>query len=186
VKVGKRAPGAVAVWAVVAAAGGCGSDRSGELASEELLGLVADQVMIDLEHYMTREGVRRALLVADTAFTYQDEERLRLRNLEVTFFGDAGEAEGVLTARTGVYELESGDFTVEGDVAVVDESQGKRLVTERLRYLAIADSLYGDTSFAFYRGNAEMRGTSFVSDPGMENIQAEAPSMVVPDVQPIQ
>lgn len=179
-----RAGGSLSVLALIASgAAACGSPQPGEIASEELLELEADQVMVDLETYMTREGLRRAHLLADTAYTYQDEARLRLRDLEITFYGDAGQVDGVLTAASGIYQLESGDISVEGKVVVVDATEGKRLTTEKLRYVATADSLYGDTAFVFYRGNAEMRGTSFVSDPGMDNIRAVSPSVIVPDVQ---
>jgi LPS export ABC transporter protein LptC len=166
----------VAVAALIGAS--CGLDKPGEVASEELLGFDADQVMVDLETYMTREGLRRARLIADTAFTYQDEARVRLQNLEITFYAEGGETGGVLTARSGVYELESGDISVDGNVVVVGEGQGKRLATDRLRYVAEADSLYGDTAFVFHRGGVEMRGASFVSDPELENIQTESPSFV--------
>ena len=167
-------------------AGACSSPQPGEIASEELLGLEADQVMVKLETSMTREGLRRAHLLADTGYTYQDEARLNLRDLEITFFADGGQPEGVLTAVSGVYELESGDISVEGRVVVVDAIEGKRLTTEKLRYVAASDSLYGDTVFTFFRGNAEMRGSSFVSDPGLDNIRAVSPSVVVPDVQVIR
>jgi LPS export ABC transporter protein LptC len=180
----------VAILTGAVALAACESRRTAEVASAELLGLEADQVMVGVEHYMTREGVRRALLLADTAFTYQDEERLRLRNLKITFFGELGEESAVLTAGTGVYEMESGDLEVEGEVEVVDGSTGERLVTERLRYVAEPDSLYGDTAFVLYRGDVEMRGARFVTDPELRNFRAESPSFVsrgseIEEVQPV-
>jgi hypothetical protein len=51
-------------------------------------------------------------------------------------------------------------------------------VTERLRYVAAADSLYGDTAFVLYRPGLEMRGDSFVSDAQLENVQSLNPSFV--------
>lgn len=157
----------------------CGSACKGEvernLASERLLGLEADQVMVGVEMNLTRNGLRRGLLKADTAFSYQDEGRLHLRNLEITFFDEAGGQQGILEGSEGRYWFESGDVDVRGDVEVVESVGAKRLVTERLRYDAEADSLYGDTAFVLYRPGLEMRGDSFVSDSELENVQSLNP-----------
>lgn len=154
---------------------GCKGEAERHLASETLLGLQADQVMLQVEMNLTRHGIRRGVLVADTAFSYQDEGRLKLRNLWITFFDEMGMEEGVLRGREGDYEFESGNVEVRGDVEVVEAAGSKRLVTERVRYDAEADSLYGDTAFVLYRPGLEMRGDSFVSDSELEAVQSRNP-----------
>jgi hypothetical protein len=67
---------------------GCQDEAERRLASETLLGLEADQVLVNVEMNLTRAGVRRGILKADTAFSYQEEELLRLRNLDITFFDE--------------------------------------------------------------------------------------------------
>lgn len=167
---------AAAVWTV--ALTGCGDEGERRVASETLLGLEADQVLIEVEMNLTRDGVRRGFLVADTAFSYQDEGRLLLRNLRITFYNEGGGEQGVLQGRRGEYWFESGDVRVEGDVEVVESTGSKRLVTDRLRYEARPDSLYGDTAFVLYRPGLEMRGDSFVSDADLENVESLNPSIV--------
>ncbi len=157
---------------------GCREDNERELASETLLGREADQVLVGVEMNLTRDGVRRGVLVADTAFSFQEEGRLELRNLVLTFFGETGTEQGVLTGREGEYDFETGDVEVSGSVEVTEAVGAKRLVTERLRYLAAPDSLYGDTAFVLYRPGIEMRGDSFVSDAQLENVQSLNPSFV--------
>lgn len=174
---------AVRVLRVIIAGGlivaaGCDQQADRPLASETLLGLEADQVLVGVEMSLTRSGVRSAVLVADTAFSFQDEGILRLRNLEITFFDDTGLEEGVLTGREGEYSFESGDVDVRRAVEVTETAGAKRLVTERLRYSAEADSLYGDTAFVLYRPGYEMRGDSFLSDSRLENVQSFGPSFV--------
>lgn len=159
----------------VLALSACRGDVERNLASETLLGLQADQVMLQVEMNLTRHGIRRGVLVADTAFSYQEEGRLELRNLRITFFDESGVEEGVLRGRQGDYGFESGDVEVRGDVEVVEATGGKRLVTERLRYDAEADSLYGDTAFVLYRPGLEMRGDSFVSDSELEAVESTNP-----------
>lgn len=157
---------------------GCEKDSEKPLASDTLLGLEADQVLVGVEMNLTRAGVRNGVLVADTAFSFQEEGLLRLRNLVITFYGSTGLQEGVLTGREGEYRFETGDVDVRGEVEVTEAAGSKRLVTERLRYAAEADSLYGDTTFVFYRPGLQMRGASFVSDAQMENVQSLNPSFV--------
>ena len=175
--------GTARAWRAVLAAmtllvAGCEEEGDRPLASATLLGLEADQVLVGVEMNLTRAGVRSAVLVADTAFSFQEEGLLQLRNLVITFYGDTGLEEGVLTGRQGEYQFESGDVAVNGDVEVTEALGSKRLVTERLRYVASVDSLYGDTTFVLYRPGLESRGNSFVSDAQLENVQILNPSFV--------
>jgi LPS export ABC transporter protein LptC len=156
----------------------CEKEDPKPLASDTLLGLEADQVLVGVEMNLTRAGIRNGILKADTAFSFQEEGLLRLHNLQITFYGSTGLEEGVLTGRQGEYEFETGDVDVRGDVEVTEAAGSKRLVTEQLRYVASADSLYGDTAFVLYRPGLESRGDSFVSDAQLENVQILNPSFV--------
>lgn len=177
--VGRPARVRVPLLALLAiAAGACEQETEKPLASDTLLGLEADQVLVDVEMNLTRAGVRAAILVADTAFSFQEEGVLTLRNLVITFYGAAGLEEGVLTGREGEYRFETGDVEIHGGVEVTEAVGSKRLVTERLRYSAEADSLYGDTAFVLYRPGVQMRGDSFVSDAQMENVRSLNPSFL--------
>ncbi|NNK47996.1 MAG: LPS export ABC transporter periplasmic protein LptC [Gemmatimonadetes bacterium] len=175
---GVRSLGAICLALGSLAIGGCEKESQKPLASDTLLGLEADQVLVGVEMNLTRAGVRNAVLVADTAFSFQEEGLLQLRNLVITFYGASGLEEGVLTGREGEYRFESGDVEVTGEVEVTEAVGSKRLVTDRLRYAAEADSLYGDTAFVLYRPGLEMRGASFVSDAQLENVQSLNPSFV--------
>lgn len=173
-----RAPAALLLTLFLPVLGGCEKGSHKPLASDTLLGIEADQVLVGVEMNLTRAGVRSGVLVADTAFSYQDEGLLQLRNMVITFYGSTGLEQGLLTGREGEYRFETGDVEVRGSVEVTEAVGSKRLVTERLRYVADADSLYGDTAFVLYRPGLEMRGTSFVSDAQLENVQSLDPSFV--------
>jgi len=173
-----RLSGVALVLVCLLAMAGCEEESQKPLASDTLLGLEADQVLVGVEMNLTRAGVRNGILVADTAFSFQEEGLLQLRNLVITFYGSTGLEEGVLTGREGEYRFETGDVEVRGGVEVTEAVGSKRLVTERVRYAAEADSLYGDTAFVLYRPGLEMRGASFVSDAELENVQSLDPSFV--------
>jgi len=172
-----RRPARVVVLLALVAVG-CKKESEKPVASDTLLGLEADQVLVGVTMNLTRAGVRSAVLSADTAFSFQEGGVLQLRNLEITFFGNTGLQKGLLTGREGEYRFETGDVEVRGDVEVTEAVGSKRLETERLRYAAEADSLYGDTAFVLYRPGIQMMGDSFVSDAQLENVQSLNPSFV--------
>ena len=170
----RRAAGLVSI-ALLGVLAGCEDDAERRLVSERLLGLEADQVLVGVEMTLTREGVRRGMLVADTAFSYQEEGLLRLKNLDITVLDENGREQGQLSGREGEYDFESGDVRVSGNVEVVEATGSKRLLTERLFYSAAVDSLIGDTAFVLYRPGLEYRGDSFISDSELENVEARNP-----------
>ncbi len=151
-----------------------------DVAGPSLLDLNADQVMMGVEHTMTRDGVRRAHLVADTAYFLQNGSVAHFRHYRIDFFGKTGDRKSTLTAVDGLYDMKSGDMTAKDDVVVVDSSGRQRLLTSDLRYDAGSDRLQSDTSFVLYRGLDTLRGRGFVTDPGLDTVRVLRPAAVSP------
>jgi len=158
----------------------CGGKEKVEVASPELLDLNADQVMTGVEHTMTRDGVRRAHLEADTVYYLQNGSVAHLRHYQIDFFGPVGTRRSTLTALDGIYDMKSGDMKAKGDVIVVDSVGGQRLETSALQYDATADRLRSDTSFVLYRQRDTIRGRGFVTDPSMDTVRVLQPSAISP------
>lgn len=146
----------------------------------------ADQVMIGTEHYLSRDGVRRGVLRADTAYTYDDASRIELRRLEIRFFDDAGADLGRLTARRGEYLLPAGDMTVHGEVDLQGRLQSAApslLETDSLVYDAEADELSTDGPWTLTHPDGTIeRGSGLVTDPALENIRRRDWTVTTPDV----
>ena len=169
---GRSVAGAFSLaWAVGMA--GCGGEETPDTVELGLLAEGADQVMVSVHHFMTREGIRRAAVRADTAYVIDDESTIELRRLRLVFYGDDGAEESVLTAERGSYHLESGNMTAEGSVLVVQSDGTQRLETEQLAYDAAADKIRSQTPFVLTRPDRVIRGNSFVSDPSLENHEVE-------------
>lgn len=162
--------------AAVAGLVACGGDEPVETVGPEVLGLGADQVLVDMEHYMTRGGLRRAHLVADTAYFLRDDTRVRIIPVELTFYDTEGLVASELTAREGLYDLETNDMEAMGDVVVVDRREQQRLLTEELEYVAAEDRLRSDREFVLYRGDTVLRGTGFVTDPALDTVRVLRPA----------
>ena len=106
----------------------------------------ADQVMVGVDNHITREGIRRARLNADTAYTFEAEGRLDLRVVSLTFFTEQGDSLGVLTGRSAEYLLEAGDVKVRGDVKV-NLSNGERFEAPVIEYISAAGELRADSGY---------------------------------------
>ncbi|MFW6039972.1 MAG: LPS export ABC transporter periplasmic protein LptC [Gemmatimonadota bacterium] len=147
----------------------------------------ADQVMFGVEQYITRAGIRRGVLRADTAFMYGDASRIEMRRLEIRFFDDDGSDMGRLTARRGEYRLPAGDITVHADVELEGRLQSEApsvLETDSLAYDAVDDELATDAAWTLTHPDGTVeRGTGLVTDPAMENIRRRNWTVTTPDVE---
>ena len=156
----------------------CSAEQPPETVGLELLAEGADQVMVSVQHFMTREGIRRANLHADTAYVMDEQSTIELRHVRLVFFDNEGAEESVLTADAGSYHMQSGDMDAAGNVVVVRSDGTQRLETEQLAYDAAADKLRSETPFVFTQPDRVIRGSAFTSDPSLENRQVDGFSAV--------
>ncbi len=165
----------------------CGESGEPPLVAEEILQLNPDanQVVFGLEHYVTADGIRRALVEADTAFFLEGRPVVELRVLRVTFYNIAGEETSVLTSLEGTYDWDNGDMTARNDVVVVNRAEGRRLETSVLYYLRPEDRIWSDEPTTMIQADGTIiEGTSFESDSRMEQINLDSPRMTRPGTQP--
>lgn len=147
----------------------------------------ADQVMLGVEHYISRDGIRRGLLHADTAYTYDDAAQIEMRRLEIRFFDEAGADLGLLTAQRGDYELRSGNMTVRRDVSLrgrLRTDAPSVLETDSLAYDAARDELSTDASWTLTHPDGTIeQGRGLVTDPALRNIRKRDWTVTTPDVR---
>ncbi|MDT8435312.1 MAG: hypothetical protein RRA92_01030 [Gemmatimonadota bacterium] len=142
----------------------------------------ADQVMVEAENYVTRDGVRRAFVEADTALTYENEGRLDLRGVRMTFFTETGDTTGVLTGRRAEYALPTGDVTVRGDV-VFRFGTGERMTAPMLAYSASGHEVRADSGYVLtYPDGTVDRGSWVVRDLQTEETRYGPGSTTTPEV----
>ncbi|TFG65514.1 MAG: LPS export ABC transporter periplasmic protein LptC [Gemmatimonadales bacterium] len=165
----------------------CGEDRAASGEAPSIFSGGADQVMFGVEHYMTLDGIRRAKLVADTAYTYEDASVVDFRHLQINFFDDAGNERGTLTSDSGEYDPESGDMTVYGDVVLNGRMQASaraRLETDSLAFEALSNELTTDASWILTHEDGTVeRGVGLITDPALENIETRDWSVSRPNVE---
>ncbi len=124
----------------------------------------ADQVTNGGRVLLTDNGVTKAVLLADTVFTYEDGARLELRQVNLTFFTALGEKDGILTSREATYNARLSRLEARGNVVVLAED-GRRLDTQQLVYDQQRNQIFSDSAFVLNRPPQQISGVGFESDP---------------------
>jgi LPS export ABC transporter protein LptC len=132
----------------------------------------ADQVMIGVRMFMTNQGVRQALLEADTAFVFESTGNTELRKVKITFYTTTGTQSSVLTADEGTYRGRQGNMEGRGNVVVVRDD-GARLTTESLTYDQNSNEVKTDAPYVFIQGDRRAEGVGFVSDPNFRDLRTQ-------------
>lgn len=134
----------------------------------------ADQVLEGFSHFVTKDGVRRSTVEADTAYFYESTQVTQLRKIKVIFYDIDGKESSTLTAKTGSYRWQDGSMEANGTVVVV-APDGRRLATESLKYDNGTNSISTNVHFTFDRGSEHLEGNSFKSDPDFKNVVTDKP-----------
>ena len=131
----------------------------------------ADQVMFGVHLFLTDGGIRRAELVADSAYMYDENTRTELRVVHTTFFKQSGEKDAVLTSKRGSYNVRLGNMEARDDVVVV-ATDGRKLSTPHLRYDPSRNEIASDSAFTITEANGRItEGVGFIGDPDLTNVR---------------
>jgi LPS export ABC transporter protein LptC len=134
----------------------------------------ADQILINMTHFVTIDGLRRAKVMADTAYFYSPTQTAEMRTVRITFYDPQGAETTNLTCREGTYRWQSGDMEGRGDVRAVT-TDGRTLRTEVLRYSQVRNQVSSDRPFVFDAPGRHIEGAGFTSDPEFRNVTATKP-----------
>ncbi|HKN57867.1 MAG TPA: LPS export ABC transporter periplasmic protein LptC, partial [Gemmatimonadaceae bacterium] len=130
----------------------------------------ADQVMYGSRFNLTDQGVSRAHLISDTAYFFDDNTRIELEKVNITFFTVTGAKDAVLTSQHGTYNSRTNNMIARKNVVVLSED-GRRLTTPELIYNQQKNQISSDSAFVMTEPNRRIEGIGFRSDPNMKNIQ---------------
>ncbi len=166
----RRPPRAVLAAAMAVTALACGASGTQPPVATRSMADSADQVATTVQLNIADHGLRRATLAADSAFWFDDNTRVVMRTIRITFFTEMGQQSSVLTARDGTSNARTNVMEAFGNVRVVGEG-GKVLTTEHIRYDQGADRISSDSAFVFDQPGRRLTGIGFVSDPALNNIR---------------
>lgn len=154
----------------------CDGGGLGFTSGREPEALPADKVVMGMRHYITAQGLRQALLLADTAFFYDEKKPIELRNVNLTIYRSTGEIAATLTAESGQIDPRSEAIHAKGNVVVVSPDQDQRIESDELHYNPAEDKLWSDMPTTYVRDGKVTRGEGFTSDGRGENVKVIKPS----------
>lgn len=161
---------AICLLSIVCISTACQQGGTTPLAISTAIPDSADQVLYGVRFFLTDSGVRRAELVADTAYMYDANTRTEMLGVNTTFFKSNGEKDATLTSHEGSYNLRLGAMEARGDVIVV-ATDGRKLETPQLRYEPNRNEISGDSAFVMTDASRRVTGIGFISDPDMNNVR---------------
>ncbi len=156
------------LWMIVLLLWGCGKEkpppRKGSSPGP-------DQVLVGSSIIFTSEGKRTAVVYADRISKYLKEEKEILQGVKAQFYDEEGKISSTLTSQEGT--VWGGRMEAKGKVVVVT-SEGVRLETTLLRWVARANRVYTDSLVKISRGGDVVTGLGMEADPELKQIRIKA------------
>ena len=175
-----------ALLALTLAAVACDDAGEPPLVAEDIMLIheMSDQIVIGLEHYVSSQGIRRAHVLADTAFFLEGQSGVELRVLTVSFFDNTGALTSILTSRTGTYDWDTGDMTATDSVVVVNPAEGRRIETSVMHYDSLKGRSWSDQPTTMVEADGTVvKGTAFDSDAGITEVNMTSATVQKPDAE---
>lgn len=154
----------------------CGGGGKGFAAGGEPEALPADKVVTGMRHYITAHGIRQALLLADTAYFYDEKKPIELRKVDLTLYRPTGEVAATVTAESALIDPRTEAIDAKGNVVVVSPDQDQRIESDELHYSPAEDRLWSNMPTTYVRDGKITRGEGFTSDGRGENVKVIKPS----------
>jgi len=141
----------------------------------ELEAIEADYIIFGPTDYLTRRGVREAVVEADTALVFQDSTIILLRgNVNLTAYNEElGTEKALVTADRGRLDTSNNELHAEGNAVLLIRADGRRIESYELRYRPGADVIESDPATVMYDGDDVVEGTSFTSDLNFERVRIQ-------------
>lgn len=153
--------------------GACSEEGDTPMVAEDLVEIEADNVVYGMTQVLTREGVREAVLEADTAYFYQDSSAVHLRGVEMTLFQEDGRERAQVIADRGRLDSGSQGMVGRGNVVLTITGEERRIETDELHYSSAGDRIWSDTYTIMEEDGEVTCGSSFRSDLEFQNVYIE-------------
>ncbi len=143
----------------------CGEQTPPPTLSDAGLFLDADGIVMGGDHHFTKEGVRTAFLVFDTAYQWRDSTNISLRGVNLTVYEEGlGTERARVTSRSGTMDSRGERLTARGDVVLIVPADNRRITTQELHYDPQAGRIWSDSAFVMEHGGRTTRGRAFRTD----------------------
>ena len=141
----------------------CGVEDTGPVVSPELEAMQADQVIFGLEHLLQVNGVREAIVKADTSYHFRDSTVVYLRgHFELRSFDDqTGAGRAVLTADQARLDQANSSVTARGNAVLVVVEIDREIRSEEIHYDPERNRVWSDSATCSREGDKVVEGSGF-------------------------
>jgi LPS export ABC transporter protein LptC len=125
---------------------------------------------------LTENGVLKADVYGDTAFTRPNTSVTEIRGVKLTFYDQQGKKPGTLTSKTGEYDANTGIMIARGNVILIthNEKGEKRTIrSEELHYDQRGDRVWSDRETMVEETGQTLVTEGFTSDTRFTNIRGK-------------
>lgn len=151
----------LAISAAVAACLG----ETNDTAATEFEEMDADEVLYGVEHNMTNNGVREALLTADSMYSWRDSANTWVIGLTLQVFDErTGDQQATITADRGRLDMAGNELKAIGNVVLDIPDQDREIRTEELDISPDSDRMWSDIPVVMRQEGCEVEGDRFESD----------------------
>ena len=160
---------------ILALSGGlaaCQSPRPEAVVDPELESIEADYIIFGNTHYLTREGIREALVVADTAYFFNDSTVVLLRGdvMLTAYHEDLGTEKAVVTSERGRLNTNDNSMVARGNATLLIADGGRRIESAELNYHPARDRIWSDSATVMYQGQSIVEGSGFDADLNFDQV----------------
>ncbi len=150
----------------------CAESPPGMVVDPDLEAIEADYIIFGLTNYLTREGIREAVVEADTALVFQDSTIVLLRgNVKLTaYHEELGTEKAIVTSDRGRLHTSTNELFAEGNAVLLIQADGRRIESSELSYMPDDNEIRSDSATVMYDGDTIVEGTSFTSDLNFERV----------------
>lgn len=162
----------LSLLACIALLGACDESTAPPIGEYE--SLPADQVVMGVDYLFTSEGVRRAQLIADTAYMFEaSDSATHLRGVKLEMYDNEGALTSTLTADRGEYDVDTQKTVARGNVVlVIPDPDGRTIWTEELHYDPVTKRIWSDVrSRMLMNSGQDMTVERFTADDQFQNVQ---------------
>lgn len=130
----------------------------------------AEQVMFNVRFLLTKDGIQRGELFADSVYIFDENTRFELRKVRTVFNTASGAKDGVMSADRGRYSIRMQMLEGYGNVKIVT-NDGRRLSSPQLRFSQAMNEVSSDSAYTFVRPGQTLSGIGFKTDPQLTRFQ---------------
>lgn len=133
----------------------------------------AESVIFGLTSHLTRDGIREATVMADTAYFFRDSTIVHLRgHVRLTaFHEELGTEKALVTSDRGRLNTTTNALIARGNAVLLIRADGRRIESVELNYAPDQNKIWSDSATVMYQKGRILEGSGFDADLDFDRVE---------------